>query len=138
MSENHVLTRDQALIMCARAAHEMNRTYCIAMGDDSQKSWEDAPPWQRDSALDGVLGVIERGNTPAESHANWLAGKVASGWTYGETKDEVAKTHPCMVPYEDLSPVQRQKDKLFVTTVKTMYSTLSAVNNSGEVWPAPL
>ena len=28
---------------CARAAHEANRAYCLALGDTSQPSWDDAP-----------------------------------------------------------------------------------------------
>lgn len=30
----------------ARMAHEANRAYCQALGDDSQPAWEDAPEWQ--------------------------------------------------------------------------------------------
>ena len=38
----------------ARVAHEVNRAYCQALGDDSQPAWEVAPQWQRDSAINGV------------------------------------------------------------------------------------
>ncbi len=38
----------------ARVAHEVNRAYCQALGDNSQPAWEDAPQWQRDSAMLGV------------------------------------------------------------------------------------
>lgn len=38
----------------ARVAHEVNRAYCKALGDDSQEVWELAPQWQRDSAIVGV------------------------------------------------------------------------------------
>lgn len=64
---------------CARAAHEANRAYCVALGDDSQASWEDAPVWQRDSARNGVRGVLA-GNTPEQSHESWLREKEATGW----------------------------------------------------------
>lgn len=109
---------------CARAAHEVNRAYCIAIGDASQPSWDDAPEWQRASAIKGVRGAIE-GNTPAESHAGWLAEKVAAGWVYGLTKDPEKKTHPCMVPYAELPPAQRQKDALYLSTVRAMYEALT-------------
>lgn len=39
---------------CARAAHEANRAYCLALGDTSQLPWEEALGWQRDSAIKGV------------------------------------------------------------------------------------
>ena len=34
--------------------HEANKIYCESLGDNSQESWEDAPEWQRASAIDGV------------------------------------------------------------------------------------
>jgi hypothetical protein len=56
--------------VCARAAHEANRSLCIAYGDHSQKPWEEAPEWQKASARDGVIGAL-KGNTPEQSHQPW-------------------------------------------------------------------
>lgn len=103
----------------ARAAHEANRAHCISIGDDSQVSWDDAPDWQKSSARLGVQGVIA-GNGPRESHASWLAEKERTGWRFGETKDPEAKTHPCFVPYEELPPSQKAKDRIFVGVVRAM------------------
>ena len=55
--------------------------------------------------------------TPADSHANWMAEKIADGWTYGEVKDADAKTHPCMVPYDQLPEFEKKKDALFLAIV---------------------
>lgn len=104
---------------CARAAHEANRAYCIALGDTSQSSWEEAPEWQRASARNGVAGALA-GATPEQSHESWLAEKKATGWAYGPTKDPVAKLHPCFVPYADLPRSQRNKDAIFTTVVRAM------------------
>jgi hypothetical protein len=102
----------------AKVCHEINRTYCVANGDDSQLAWEQAPQWQRDSAVNGVLFHLENPEaTPAMSHENWLREKVAAGWVFGLTKDPVAKTHPCCVPYERLPRSQQVKDHLFRVTV---------------------
>ena len=38
---------------CARAAHEANRAYCIAIGDTSQPSWDDAPEEELVEEADG-------------------------------------------------------------------------------------
>lgn len=38
----------------ARVCHEANRGYCISMGDKSQLPWDEAPAWQRGSAVQGV------------------------------------------------------------------------------------
>jgi hypothetical protein len=111
--------RDAIITACAIAAHEVNRAYCRSIGDDSQVSWDDAPQWQKDSAIEGVAGVLD-GNTPEQSHEGWLKHKTENGWVYGPTKDPEAKTHPCMLPYAELPPEQKRKDTLFVTVVRAM------------------
>lgn len=103
----------------AEAAHEANRLLCLALGDDSQPHWDDAPVWQRASAVAGVEQIWnDPSTTPEQSHANWLAVKEADGWVYGETKDPEAKTHPCMVPYDQLPEPQKLKDAMFGRVVR--------------------
>lgn len=98
----------------ARVAHEVNMAYCEALGDKSQVIWEDAPQWQRDSAIAGVELHLENPNLGVSaSHEAWLAMKRADGWTYGPIKDPVKKEHPCFVPYADLPAEQKAKDFIF-------------------------
>jgi hypothetical protein len=116
------------LVMIARTCHEANRAYCVALGDTSQPSWDDAPDWQRNSARRGVefhLSHLERGIDPAPSasHDNWYLEKAQDGWRYGEVKDVEAKTHPCFLPYEELPLEQRQKDYIFGAIVKSFYAS---------------
>lgn len=42
----------------AKIAHEANRIYCQTLGDYSQPPWEDAPDWQKNSAIAGVQAYI--------------------------------------------------------------------------------
>lgn len=114
-----VIDQNPHIEAAARAAHEVNRAYCIALGDTSQPSWDEAPDWQRDSAKKGVRGAW-RGNTLEQSHAAWLEEKLANGWKYGPEKDPDKKLHPCCVPYAELSEAQRAKDALFVCTTRAM------------------
>lgn len=102
----------------ARVCHEVNRVYCQTTGDHSQLSWDDAPDWQQQSAIDGVKYAIENEPNPAEQHQAWLKDKIADGWHYGPVKDAQAKTHPCMLPYEELPKEQRLKDFFFVAVVR--------------------
>lgn len=110
----------EAIIMrCAKTAHEVNRAYCAGLGDHSQKGWDDAPNWQRASAIKGAEFVLENPESgPSESHNSWLAEKERDGWVHGEVKDVEIKTHPCIVPYDDLPLEQRAKDSLFLATVR--------------------
>ena len=107
----------------ARLAHEANRVYCRTIGDDSQVRWEDAPDWQKDSAIAGAQAIFDDpSTTPEQSHEGWMAQKVADGWVYGEVKDAEAKTHPCMVPYNELPDNQRIKDTIFGCVVRAVLS----------------
>jgi hypothetical protein len=108
---------------CARAAHEVNRAYNIALGDFSVASWEEAPGWQKETILNGVRGVLE-GNGPEQSHASWLAEKLEKGWRWGPKKDNEAKLHPCMVAWSELPKEQREKDHLFCSAVCCMAAAL--------------
>jgi hypothetical protein len=117
--------KDQSTFLaCAHAAHEANRAYCAAQGDQSQPPWHEAPDWQRTSCINGVRGVLIDGNTPAQSHKNWFREKRDAGWTYGPEKDPEKKVHPCMVPYSELPEFQRRKDTIFVAVVKAVASAL--------------
>ena len=105
----------------ARVAHEVNRAYCEALGDTSQQKWEDAPQWQRDSAVRGVnFHMANRCAGPQASHENWMAQKVSEGWVYGIAKDAELKQHPCLVPFEQLPLEQQAKDFLFRAVVHSL------------------
>ena len=107
----------------ARIAHETNRAYCQSIGDNSQPAWEDAPLWQKTSALQGVafhLRNHQNGITPSPSasHESWLEEKRADGWKYGPVKDPTKKEHPCFVQFDQLPVEQRLKDYLFGAIVR--------------------
>lgn len=98
----------------AKICHQANKALCEANGDDSQLDWDQAPEWQRTSAINGVGFTLANPDAPASAnHESWYAEKEADGWVYGETKDAIAKTHPCMVPYDQLPSEQQAKDHLF-------------------------
>ncbi len=105
----------------ARVCHDANGSYCRTLGDESQVLWGLAPEWQRQSAIDGVEGILSgRVTSPEESHRNWCREKWRNGWVYAPTKDPEKKFHPCLVPYEDLPPEQRAKDALFFAIVRAL------------------
>jgi hypothetical protein len=104
----------------ARIAHEVNREWCAFNGDTSQPSWENAPEWQRTSAINGVqFHLANPGAGDSASHDSWMREKLAAGWVFGYLKDPEASppTHPCLVPFEDLPREQQFKDRLFRTIV---------------------
>ena len=105
----------------ARLCHEFNRAYCRTLGDGSQLPWEEAPDWQRQSAINGVVFQLANPwSGPSASHDNWMREKLGQGWVYGVKKDPEAKTHPCLVSWDELPDEQRLKDVIFAGTVRAL------------------
>lgn len=66
--------------------------------------------------------IIQLGETLAKNtHENWAKTKIDEGWTYGKTLDEKNKTHPCLVPYEQLTQAEKEYDR------KTSLETLKVL-----------
>ena len=58
-------------------------------------------------------------------HDVWAKQRIEEGWTYGEVKDSVKKTTPCLVPYEELPEEEKEYDR------KTAMETLKLVVKLG-------
>ena len=67
----------------ARVAHEVNRAYCAALGDVSQLQWDEAPEWQKKSAITGVKFNIDNKTAPLLRFT--IAGCVRKWPTAGST-----------------------------------------------------
>jgi len=117
----------------ARVAHEVNRAYCLALGDKSQPAWEDAPDWQRSSAIAGVVFHLRNPNADASaSHESWMRQKLEDGWTYGPTKIPALKQHPCIVPFEQLPREQQAKDFIFRAVVHALRGEIMSTDQQIE------
>lgn len=105
----------------ARMCHQVNKAWCEVNGDNTQRDWDQAEQWQRDSAIKGVEFKLDNPDAGHDAQHNaWMADKIAEGWVYGEIKDMDKKTHPCIVSFEDLPEFQQKKDALFVNIVNTL------------------
>jgi hypothetical protein len=107
--------------MIAPICHEANKVWCEANGDHSQKHWNEAEQWQRDSAIKGVEFRIKNPDAGHDAQHNaWMQDKINDGWVYGQKKDTEAKTHPCIVPFDQLPEFQQKKDALFAAIVDAL------------------
>ena len=65
------------------------------------------------SSVAAVAFRRENPDAPHSSqHDQWAEQKRASGWSYGAVRDDAAKKHPMLIPYDELPPEERQKDAL--------------------------
>lgn len=61
--------------------------------------------------MDGLKAWLENPNiTPEEHHRNWVNYKLDRGWTLGPVKSDWKKTHPSLVPFDELPEVEQNKD----------------------------
>ena len=44
-------------------------------------------------------------------HEVWAQSRMSQGWTYGEKRNDDLKTHPSLIPYEDLTEQEKQYDR---------------------------
>jgi hypothetical protein len=51
-----------------RVAHEINKAYCESIGDNSQPSWNDAPEWQKNAAINNVQFHLDNRMFPLPLH----------------------------------------------------------------------
>jgi ryanodine receptor 2 len=54
-------------------------------------------------------------------HDLWAEARLGEGWTYGRRRDDVAKTHPGLVPYAELTDEEKAYDR------RTAAGTLRAI-----------
>jgi hypothetical protein len=58
--------------------------------------------------------------TPGAQHDAWMAAKRRDGWSYGSKKNAELKTHPSLVPFDQLSETEQRKDALLIAVVRAL------------------
>lgn len=73
-----------------------------------------------DSSLKELVEAMAR-----NTHDVWAEGRIRDGWTYGPERDDTLKTHPCLIPYEQLPESEKEYDRM------TSLSTLKFIVANG-------
>ncbi len=63
--------------------------------------------------------LIER--LAANNHDHWALQRIAEGWRFGPERNDKAKTHPDLVPYEELQDSEKEYDR------RSVVETLKAI-----------
>ncbi len=56
-----------------------------------------------------LLTLVEK--LAENTHDVWASKRLSEGWTYGPKRDDTKKHHPCLVPYDQLSEVEKEYDR---------------------------
>lgn len=51
-------------------------------------------------------------------HEVWAKSRLDQEWHYGKVRDDDQKTHPCLIPYDDLPEMEKEYDR--ATSVGTI------------------
>lgn len=70
--------------------------------------------------LDDLVELMAR-----NVHEVWAQNRIEQGWTYGKERDDVHRTHPCLVSYDELPEVEKEYDR------DTAVGTLKFIHKKG-------
>lgn len=120
------------VVEIARVCHEVNRAVRMFLREADPGSSVNKPghsdlPWNqisdetKASACVGVEAILSgQTETPEQSHDRWREFKESNGWTLGPVLDHEKKTHPNLVPYDELPGDEQIKDTVFFGIVRAM------------------
>ncbi len=60
-------------------------------------------------------------------HIRWSWEKRLNGWTFGMTKDDKKKTHPSLIPYDQLNETEKEKDRELVKIIPAFLQDIDYV-----------
>lgn len=78
--------------------------------DTQQQVYRPAPVDLSDVTLPESLEALSE-QIARNVHEVWAKSRLDEGWVYGPERDDVARTHPGLVPYEALSEEEKDYDR---------------------------
>ena len=66
----------------------------------------DVSAWPLPAELNALLERLAE-----NCHEVWAARRLADGWTWGPVRDDAARKHPCLVPYDRLPESEKEYDR---------------------------
>ena len=84
--------------------------------------------------IDGTIWAIEHPEaTPEENHQSWMNSKIKQGYVYGDKIDVINKKHPSLVPFDQLSKTEQDKDYMDLLMVKLANQLYEQINSSKSI-----
>lgn len=84
----------------------------------SVEEYEPHPICVDDIPLDGDLEELQEA-IAENAHDVWAKARMSEGWVYGETRDDINRLHPDLVPYTALPDSEKEYDRIMAfNTIK--------------------
>ena len=114
--------KDSKIYDVCKVCHDKNNELMVANGETPRGDWESLDQVDKDLTYKSVKRIIDdRTITAKDIHDEWMTNKESDGWVYGLVKDPVNKTHPLMIPFDEMSDIDKQKDQSFIDIVNTYF-----------------
>jgi hypothetical protein len=104
----HDLPEDLRNANRAQAADIPNKLWLLG--------YELAPSWGLKASSIALPGDLVETMAKRE-HDRWLHDRQRSGWSFGPVRDDATKSHPLIVPWDQLAEPEKQKDRDAVRNV---------------------
>jgi hypothetical protein len=86
---------------------------CVALPIDARETEAVFPP---DDLMMELLAQLE--------HRRWMADKYLAGYSYGEVRDEDRMMHPDLIPWEELTEADKEKDRANIRQIPHLLKLL--------------
>lgn len=80
-----------------------------------------------------TITMLELEDLAIMEHHRWWADRALNGWKYGPDRDDYKKIHPNMIPYNNLSEADKQKDRDFVLEVVDVFRQEGLIITRGSL-----
>lgn len=107
----------------AEVAHNLVVSMQRVLGEAAMPFWHELAPdaWQREDTVRQVARLRrDPAATPKAEHEAWMQARTDEGWTYGQERDTERKRNPLLVPWEQLSFVQRARAEAGFALIRTL------------------
>lgn len=106
----------------ARTCHQLWVARQEVTGFDPDPPWEKLTKRDKETSVWGVEYVLSHSDiTPEELFFAWRKHKVENGWSFGEMRDKMNKTHPYIIEeFEKLPEEEKLNYRLFIKTVQIL------------------
>src|SRR6266700_2352439 len=96
----------------AEVCHVANMTVQKLLHDECPSlSWDDEDEFIKKTSV-GEVQMILAGRNPEDTHNEWCERLFDQGYICGLVKSREMKTHPCLVPFNDLPVEQKRKVRM--------------------------
>lgn len=121
---------DAELDFIASVAHSVQCGIDYAFGLPELHQWGLMGDGYKAQMKASVRAVLVHDKSPKSLHGSWLSRLTQEGWVHGEVKDAEKKTHPLLVPFDELPIEWKLRLRQFRAAVIPFRKTKNTVRSN--------